>query len=162
MTCINLQSRRNFCREIGNRSITLNASSSLKNIRWQQRFENFEKSFLFLKGGLAKSQLTPLEVGGVIKAFEMAFELAWKTLKDFIEFQGVDEKFPRDVIKKSFEFGIIENGHGWLNMLERRNQLAHTYDEQVAVENVKVIRNSYFPLLEQVFLVLQAKVAENL
>lgn len=125
----------------------MNNKEKLKTVRWQERFHNFEKSFLFLQEGIQKASLNPFEVSGVIKAFEMSFELAWKTLKDFLESKGIDEKFPRDVIKRSFETALIKNGHEWISMLERRNELSFTYDNDEANANLVVVKNEYYPLL---------------
>ncbi len=65
----------------------------------------------------------------MILRFEFTFELSWKTLKDYLESQNVEAKFPRDVIKEAFHYEIIENGETWMEMLEIRNLLSHTNDE---------------------------------
>lgn len=79
----------------------------------------------------------------------MSFELAWKTLKDYLEEQGFsDIKSPKSTIKKAFEIDLIEDGHAWLEALENRNLAAHTYDDETAREIYELICDSYFPLLE--------------
>ena len=59
-----------------------------KDIRWMQRLANFQKAFSQLKKFIDKGVLSELEEQGLIKAFEYTFELAWTTLKDFMENQG--------------------------------------------------------------------------
>ena len=91
----------------------------------------------------------------------MSFELAWNTMKDYLLEQGYpDIKSPRESIKKAFEFGLIDNGHDWLKILEDRNLTAHAYDEIVATEIEMLIRFTYFPLFEQLIKTLQTKINE--
>lgn len=102
-----------------------------KTVRWKQRFRNFEKAFQQLTEAVERfDELTDLEKEGMIQRFEFTFELSWKTLKDYLESQNVEAKFPRDVIKEAFHYEIIENGEAWLEMLEMRNLLSHMYDEE--------------------------------
>ncbi len=98
-------------------------------IRWQQRFQNFEKAFLLLSDALENSPGSKLEKEGVIQRFEYTFELAWKTMKDYLNFGGITSHLPRDVIKEAFAHNLIDNGQIWIEMLESRNILSHTYDE---------------------------------
>ena len=60
-------------------------------VRWRQRFQSFRKAFTQLKAAadLAKQRkLSELEQQGLIQAFEFTHELAWNTLKDFLESRG--------------------------------------------------------------------------
>jgi nucleotidyltransferase substrate binding protein (TIGR01987 family) len=57
-------------------------------------------------------------------------ELSWKTMKDYLEGRGISTAYPRDTIKESFAHGLVEDGDIWMEMLERRNLLSHTYDEK--------------------------------
>jgi len=70
-----------------------------------QRFENYCKAFDSLKKAILLNKerdLSELEKQGVIQGFEFTFELAWKVVKDYLEYMDVDVKFPREVIKKDF------------------------------------------------------------
>ena len=94
---------------------------NLKEIRWKQRFENFNKSYTLLKKYSSGPIVTELEKAGIIQFFEMTFELGWKVLKDYLESEGYIVKTPRDTIKQAFQVGIIENGHVWIDALSNRN-----------------------------------------
>jgi nucleotidyltransferase substrate binding protein (TIGR01987 family) len=120
-----------------------------KSTRWRQRFTNLENAHLFLKAGLAKPTLDPYQGAGIIQSFEFTFELCWKTLKDFLESKGSNVVFARDVIKEAFASQIIKDGHLWLEMLEKRNLLSHTYNRKKANEAVQMIKKRYFPGIEQ-------------
>ena len=61
----------------------------LKAVRWRQRFQNLDKAFGQLARGLAIENPSDIERQGVIQSFEFTFELSWKTLKDYLEAQGV-------------------------------------------------------------------------
>ena len=126
-----------------------------KKIRWKQRFSNLNKSFSFLKESCQQTIYSNLEIGGLIKAFEFTFELSWKTLKDYLESVGLEEKFPREIIKTSFENDLIKDGKTWIEMLDKRNELPHTYDENSARSSVAKIKEKYLPALEQVFIKLK-------
>lgn len=126
-----------------------------EDIRWKQRFQNFEKSLHYLEAALAIPELDIIQRAGLIQFFEISFELSWKTLKDYLEEQGfVDVKSPRTAIKKAFEINLVSDGHTWLQALEDRNLTAHTYDEETAIEVVQLIRNMYYPLLKELHNVL--------
>jgi hypothetical protein len=74
-----------------------------KDVRWKQRFQNFEKPFLFFQTTVNKETYTPIEVGGLVQAFEFTFELGWKTIKDFLYEQGLSTNFPRETIKEGLK-----------------------------------------------------------
>jgi nucleotidyltransferase substrate binding protein (TIGR01987 family) len=121
-------------------------------IRWKQRFQNFEKSILLLEEAMKIPKPDIFQKAGLIQFFEITFELAWNTMKDFMEEQGFNElRSPRDTIKKAFEIGLIQDGHQWLETLQNRNLTAHTYDEATAEKVVSEIRMIYYPLLKQSF-----------
>ena len=76
-----------------------------------------------------KPNLSRLEKEGLIQRFEYTFELAWKTLRDYIRFGGVETDLPREVIKEAFANGLIKDGQIWIDMLDKRNIMSHVYDE---------------------------------
>lgn len=116
-------------------------------IRWIQRFANFQKAFGQLAKFIEKENLSELEEQGLIKAFEYTFELAWTTLKDFLEYRGQTGIYgSRDSIRKAFQVDLIENGERWMDMLISRNRTSHTYNRETAEEICRAIKNEYFAL----------------
>ncbi len=89
-----------------------------------------------------------LQKQGMIKCFEYTFELAWKTLQDFlIEVRGYgDAKGPRPVLEQAFQDGIIADGMTCFDMLKSRNLTAHLYDEKEADVVFSKITKTYLPL----------------
>lgn len=126
-------------------------------IRWKQRFENFKNAFLFLEKAIQHTEYDELQAAGLVQSFEFTFELAWKTLKDYLEFVGVSTHSPREAIKEAFAAKLIEDGHLWVEMLDKRNELTHTYNDAQAKRAVDLIRNRYFVGLKQVYQILEAK-----
>ncbi len=106
--------------------------SETLDIRWKQRFENFDRSYVLLRSALENGPeaLNALEKEGVIQRFEYCFELAWKTVKDYLDASGLvfATVTPRQVLKDAFAAKILKEGPVWMDMLDHRNLLAHTYD----------------------------------
>jgi nucleotidyltransferase substrate binding protein (TIGR01987 family) len=131
-----------------------------QDVRSKQRFQNFEKAFPFLQSAVSQETYTPIEVGGLVKAFEFTFELGWKTIKDFLYEQGIDTSYPREVIKEAFQTKIIEDGNTWITMLEKRNELSHTYNDTVAEKAIELIKNQYYPAIAQFYHFFKSKIDE--
>ncbi len=129
-------------------------SAENRDIRWQQRLANYQKAFAQLRKFIDKGELSELEKQGLVKAFEYTYELAWTTLKDFLEYKGQTGLYgSRDVIRKAFELGLVEDGEGWMDMLKSRNLTSHTYNEETAEQICRAVREVYYSL----FTMLKAK-----
>lgn len=126
-------------------------------IRWKQRFYQFQKAFALLQQAIDIKEPSVIERAGLIQFFEMAFELGWKLLKDYQEAQGFTIASPREAIKQAFQSEIVTAGHDWIDALGDRNLTTHTYNEQTAVEVEEKIRGTYFPLLLQLHQTFYAK-----
>jgi nucleotidyltransferase substrate binding protein (TIGR01987 family) len=132
----------------------------MQDIRWKQRFQNLEKAysnFLLALSALNENQDSIINKMAIIQAYEMVFELSWKTVKDFLDIQGIKVNFPREVIKEAFSYEIIDNGELWIKMLDDRNLTAHAYDEEKANIIVNEIKENYSSSIEQVFNYLKGK-----
>jgi len=128
-----------------------------KDIRWQQRFQNFKRAFGLLRDACALNpeMLSDLAQEGIVQRFECTFELGWKVYKDYLDYSGVvlDEATPRKVIKECALRGIFTAGgidpEMYLEMMLRRNVLSHVYDETRFRQALHTIRTDYFPVLER-------------
>jgi nucleotidyltransferase substrate binding protein (TIGR01987 family) len=122
--------------------------------RWRYRFQNFARAFELLREAVDISCARPLsmlEQEGLVQRFEYSWELAWKLLKDYLDAQGValETITPASVIRASFGAQLIENGEIWMQALQARNYMAHTYDTKRFEAVMKSIRTDYFPLLHK-------------
>jgi nucleotidyltransferase substrate binding protein (TIGR01987 family) len=125
-----------------------------QDIRWQQRLENLTKAMDRLKealDGTAKEPHNHLYQIALIGAFQFTFELSWKTLKDYLVYNGVTVSLPREVIKQAFHHQLIKDGQTWIEMLESRNLMAHVYKEASAIAAGTSIRQLYVPAMEQMY-----------
>ncbi len=118
--------------------------------RFEERRKEFSNAVQRLKEGLEEKE-SDIIIDGVLHRFEFTFELAWKTMKDYLEYIGVIEKTgsPREIIKSAFEYGMIEDGEAWIKMMLARNSLSHLYDEAKSREVYQEIKDVYFELLKQ-------------
>lgn len=116
-------------------------------VRFEQRFQNYRAILGELRAALAQAEYSTLERAGLIQLFEVSFELAWKSLKDLLQYEGFEVQSPRAVIKQAFASGLVRNGELWLEALEGSNLFTHTYDGTLAQNAVDLIKNSYASLL---------------
>lgn len=124
-----------------------------QDIRWKQRFSNFKRAFLLLRDALDNDmdKLSQLEKEGIIQRFEYTFELAWKTLKDRMEYDGLvlDKISPKMVIRQAFEAKYITDVENWLKMTGDRNLMSHTYDFAKFEAVIQTLQKEYLPMLEE-------------
>ena len=124
-------------------------------IRWLQRFNNYEKAVTQLSEFIAQEKLNKFEVQGLIQCFEYTFELGWKTMKDYLELEGFEVKSPRAAIQTAFQSQLIKDGHIWIDALQKRNLMSHTYDELTANEAEELIRTKYYGVIEELYQTLK-------
>ena len=132
----------------------------MSEIRWIQRFNNYKKAFSNLmetKRCIDENEINNIYTMALIQAYEIAFELAWKTLKDYLEYNGIKADTPREVIKEAFSNNIIENGQIWIEMMEARNKTSHTYKEELAKSLTTDILNCYINEFEKLLVFLNNK-----
>ncbi|MBC7765030.1 MAG: nucleotidyltransferase substrate binding protein [Hyphomonadaceae bacterium] len=122
-------------------------------IRWKQRFQNFDRAFVLLRSAFEENdieKLSMLEQEGVIQRFEYTYELAWKTLKDYLQDNGntiLPEVTARAVFKEAFSAGIIKDGQVFIDMMLSRNLLSHCYDFAKFKEIIQLTKVQYLPAL---------------
>lgn len=114
-------------------------------------FTNLQKAFRNLERSLSSPVTEPRDLSGIIKDFEMVYELSWKVLKKFLEAEGLQTAGPKDVFTQAFHAGYVENEGSWLAMIVDRNQSAHVNDEAEAQRIVDRVRNEYAALFLSTF-----------
>ena len=116
-------------------------------IRWKQRFSSYKRALAQLTKFIEKGELNELEEQGLIQAFEYTHELAWKLLKEFLSYQGIQDIYgSRDATRAAFGLGLIEEGESWMNMIKDCNRTSHAYNRDVAKEIASNITHCFFDI----------------
>ena len=120
--------------------------------RWQYRFDNFSRAYTLLREAVQRDEageLDQLGKEGMIQRFEICIELAWKTMKDYLEGQNVvfSQVTPRAVIKESVATKLVSDGEGWMSALDARNRMSHEYDFRKFEDVIRKIRSRYLDCL---------------
>ena len=112
--------------------------------RFEERKQDLANATERLKEALQQEE-NDIVIDCVLHRFEFTFELAWKTMKDCLENQGIVGKIesPREILKEAFSAGLIENGEVWMDMMLSRNELSHLYDEETSREIYDDIKEKY-------------------
>ena len=122
--------------------------------RWKYRFDNYERAFLLLREALDEErELSQLEQEGVIQRFEYTMELAWNVMKDYLERENLvlPQVTPRAVIRAAFASRLISDGETWMDALDDRNKMSHTYDFKKFKEVIDRIRRRYLTVMGELY-----------
>ena len=119
-------------------------------IRWHQRLDNYGRALGQLQSAVdlaATRVLSELEQQGMVQAFEFTHELAWNVMKDYFFYQGASQiTGSRDATRQAFSTGLVQDGEGWMEMIQSRNQSSHTYNRAIALALVERITQRYAAL----------------
>lgn len=94
---------------------------------------------------------TVMNTAGSVALFEICFEQAWKAMKEALTENGYSESkigSPRQIIKLAFGAGMINKQEEWLKMLASRNDVAHSYNEEIALEIIAAVKGEYISLFD--------------
>ncbi len=118
--------------------------------RFEERKQDLINATNRLKEAL-QQEVNNIIIDGTLHRYEFTFELAWKALKDYLEYLGVSSSTgsPREVIKESFAHNIIKNGDIWINMMLARNSLSHLYNEEASRQIYNNIKDEYIFEIEK-------------
>lgn len=133
-----------------------------EDIRWKQRFDNYKRALYQLSLAVQlmdQRPLTDLEKQGIIQGFEFTHELAWKVLKDYLEYEGIQGLIgSRSAVREAFKQGLITEDEAWMDMIDKRNLSSHTYNLDLASDLATTIHAIYYPT----FISLQKRLESEL
>jgi nucleotidyltransferase substrate binding protein (TIGR01987 family) len=97
----------------------------------QSLIKNLKKANQKLKEAVSLEP-TRIHKDAVLQRFEFTFELAWKTIQEYIKDQGFDCKSPKSCIREGARLELLKNPEDWFDYLKARNLISHTYNERLA------------------------------
>lgn len=131
---------------------------STNDIRWKQRYQNFHDVFLRLKEAVELPELNELERNGLVQRFEFTLEMAWKTLKDFLQYNEFTfNPSPKDTLRLAQQSGYIEYAQELIDGFELRNMLSHDYSGEKFLTAEKQFRTVIYPVIEKLYLFLASE-----
>ena len=134
-----------------------------EDIRWQQRFANYQRALEQLETFFEPPALNLREQQGLIKAFETTFELAWNSVRDLLRSQGNASLLgSRDTLREAFRLGLVEDGETWMLMIQDRNLTSHTYNRSTAEAIAANIATRYLPYFQNLHTRLKQRQVDEL
>ena len=67
-----------------------------------------------------------------IQRFEFTYELAWKTLKQYLASLDIMVLNPKETLKAAYQQQLITDAEAWSILHQKRNLTSHTYDPDLA------------------------------
>jgi len=105
-------------------------------------FDKYVNALNLLDHGIKEAN-SELGKNGVIQRFEFTFELLWKSLKIFLNEEGIDCKSLKDCLKSAYKYGLIQDEQILLDILLDRNNSSHIYSKKESEEIFERIKNVY-------------------
>ena len=113
-----------------------------------KKFDNFKSALNNLKDIFTYDEpYGNVEIAGIVGLYEICFEQAWKAMKDILTSHGFAEGetgSPRMILKTAYKAGMISDEELWLNALISRNNVAHAYNEAIALDIINQTKSNYY------------------
>lgn len=117
-----------------------------------RKYENFCNAFQNLKDIYDYNEpYTNVEMSGLVALYEICFEQSWKAMKEILEQQGFAEEktcSPKIVLKTAFAVGMIQDEDIWMAALNTRNNVAHSYNKEIALDIIHQTKIKFYQMFE--------------
>ena len=111
-------------------------------IQYQRAFSRFRE--------ILEKEKNEVTRDSAIKRFEFTFDLAWKTIKAFLEeYHNAQCTSPKTCFREAFHQRLIDYDEAWLKLADWRNEVVHIYKEKLADNLYKKLPTAlkYFQIL---------------
>ena len=98
---------------------------------------------------------------GLVGLYEICFEQSWKMMKEILEMHGYEEGAtgsPKIILKTAYKAGMIKDEHVWLEALQARNNVTHSYNQKIALGIVSDAKEEFY----QMFCDLKKEIEEKI
>lgn len=125
------------------------------------KLSDFKRALERLEDSLTKDpHKDDLYLDGTIQRFEFVFELSWKLMKAYLEYDGIEANSPRGAFREAFKIELIEDGTAWIKMMENRNRTSHTYNQDTAWEIYNKVKEEYVILFKEFAVIIEKKIED--
>ena len=86
---------------------------------------------------------------GLVGLYEICFEQSWKMMKEILEEHGYEQSAtgsPKLILKTAFKAGMIKDEKLWLEALQERNNVAHSYNKEIALDIVRQAKDKFYDM----------------
>lgn len=115
-----------------------------------KKYENFKAALRNLEDIFSYQEpYGNVVITGMVGLYEICFEQAWKAMKEILENHGYDESItgsPRTILKTAYKAGMIDDEELWLDALVSRNNVAHAYNEAIAMDIINQTKSKYYDM----------------
>lgn len=115
-----------------------------------KKFENFQVALRNLKDIYSYQEpYGNVVITGIVGLYEICFEQSWKAMKEILEKHGYAEGAtgsPRMILKTAYKAGMISDEELWLSALVSRNDVAHAYNEAIAIDIINQTKSKYYEM----------------
>ena len=108
-----------------------------------KKYENFKDIYFY------KEPYGNVEMTGMVGLYEICFEQAWKAMKEILQNAGYAEGAtgsPKTILKTAYKAGMIDNEDLWIEALVSRNNVAHAYNQAIALDIVNQTKDKYYDM----------------
>lgn len=99
-------------------------------------------------------------ITGIAMLYKSCFEQSWKMMKAILEshgYEGSATGSPKTILKTAYKAGMIKNEELWLQALQERNNVTHSYNQNIALEIVTQTKDKFYDM----FCELKEEVEKN-
>lgn len=126
-----------------------------------RKYENFCSAFQNMKE-IYKYQepYDNVVLTGLVGLYEICFEQSWKMMKEILTQHGYEEGAtgsPKIILKTAYKAGMIRDEELWLKALQARNNVTHSYNENIALDIVADAKNKFYEMFSQ----LKTEIEQN-
>ncbi len=118
-----------------------------------KKYENFCRALNNLKDvNEYEEPYNNVILTGLVALYEICFEQSWKMMKEKLAEYGYSESAtgsPRTILKTAYKAGMIKDEQLWLDALVARNNVAHAYNEEIAMDIIHQTKKKFLVMFDE-------------